>query len=1256
MKSEFMQRKNVIAPLWCMFMLAAIMSCEKPIKLAPFINKGAGGQSKNPFLVQSVPYQYTDKIVISWKKVRNAASYFLYEFKNRTDTLEAKTGPDYILGVNTLQHTIKLSNTFTEIRYVIVVAMDSANKALFTSDMIEGKTLGKPTIHQTQIQKNFYSISFAWSPIEGVSRYAVERKKQGVGAYKKTTATPMQDTNGSWVFVDEDVEPEMSYDYRVLAYVANGQAVVAESNHEFAVQTPKQDAPSAVKDFATVEHAYSDRVLLVWNGPDELDGKKNKDLRYVVERREKSDAPTNVFKGIATATPTELQPPTDAALNFTKIFNDASVNPTTSLVYQDTTVEVNKIYEYRIRAKYGKDEKLGKPSLVIHGAVIPQASNLSIQAATRGVLVQWSVPSDFTDGLAEVYRSKGGLDPQLISTSGDIVGNSYTDAGPHVATTYTYEVRLIAPLAVIDKKNRKDLNKGVFSQAVAYEYPNVQDHKFNFSISRGKKDSLKFSWSTPEKLAVSAGDFSIHKEDSTTGAGTFNNVVLNSGPTLNGASNTGEATLVVDPKSYKPALYKLVFAHNGTTTSSRLVLGDVLRAPQKVSATKAAHAQYITVRWQPSVGAKKYEVELRERGKNTVLKTYKPLLQNGNKGEQKLEKLTPPKNHDAASRGTEYDISVVAIGEDETSDRVASDPVQGSTFGPVGIRVSATKGTSINKITVTWNTVPHAEEYAIVRKNKATGKAPTIATVLSERGKTSYTYDDEIDARYANSKALPLEKIYFQVYEYSIIPKKRGVTSNMPSEASEGYLFASPRNVVASDKDYGDKILLTWEAVGGASEYVVHFSDSKNGTYNELASISAGSKNIGNEVEYEHTSLAPQKKGYYKVTAKNTSNNLTSRMPDEKGVAVGYTLGLVTGVQASDVDYKNNKGIYIAKHEADAHDYDSKGDIYKINRTTDLSYATKITWNNVPGADKYYIYRMDFNKLTNVWRKIGERKANEARVFFDTKALVLREYRALYWVVAFAQDKKHTWNADASLSGDPNKTPTNTVTAAVSFTQFDAAQQTQNIQAMSKNANVDVGSRWITPREYLNWSLAVIGDGVYDGSKQTASTKYGVAFRSSWGKWYFTLTEYSLGAKAKNITNKNAREKRKTEELVIKHMQELKGTGNDRGGSFTLSKDYTTQGRLVSVQSPYGEAFINIKDIVYDFSGGTIEFAWNNFDASKASAVTFKAAKKVNLSGKAGFEFSQSQNTGAQGALNPHVMPLRFNRDYKTFLKAVYDK
>jgi hypothetical protein len=127
--------------------------------------------------------------------------------------------------------------------------------------------------------------------------------------------------------------------------------------------------------------------------------------------------------------------------------------------------------------------------------------------------------------------------------------------------------------------------------------------------------------------------------------------------------------------------------------------------------------------------------------------------------------------------------------------------------------VTASDGTFTNKVEVTWDGVPTANEYQIFRDTDPGGGGMTQIG-----SKTSHTYSDTAVAD-------------LQVYYYWVKACNQSGCSELSTPDSgyaQLYPIYPPATVSASDGSFEDKVELNWDAVGDATEYQI-FRDTDPG-------------------------------------------------------------------------------------------------------------------------------------------------------------------------------------------------------------------------------------------------------------------------------------------------------------------------------------------------------------------------------------------------------------------------------------------
>jgi len=127
-----------------------------------------------------------------------------------------------------------------------------------------------------------------------------------------------------------------------------------------------------------------------------------------------------------------------------------------------------------------------------------------------------------------------------------------------------------------------------------------------------------------------------------------------------------------------------------------------------------------------------------------------------------------------------------------------------------------------------------------------------------------------------------------------------------------------PTGLAASDGTFADKVRIIWNAVEGAASYRVYRATSENGVYAKIGETTA--------TLYDDAGVTPNVVYWYKVKACNAAGCSDYSAPDS-----GYAQSAVAGAPPAPTGVSATDGIYTDR--------------------------VRVTWNEVPGATRYEIYR-----------------------------------------------------------------------------------------------------------------------------------------------------------------------------------------------------------------------------------------------------------------------------------------------------------
>lgn len=121
-----------------------------------------------------------------------------------------------------------------------------------------------------------------------------------------------------------------------------------------------------------------------------------------------------------------------------------------------------------------------------------------------------------------------------------------------------------------------------------------------------------------------------------------------------------------------------------------------------------------------------------------------------------------------------------------------------------------------------------------------------------------------------------MKSFFLIFYILLIIPLISACSGNETN--SKANPFSTPTGVSATDGYYNDRIVITWNAVSGASSYNIYRSTSETGPFTKIGWASSSETSASNsktsptgyEIEVNTTY-------YYAITAVDSSNHETDR-------------------------------------------------------------------------------------------------------------------------------------------------------------------------------------------------------------------------------------------------------------------------------------------------------------------------------------------------------------------------------------------
>ncbi|MBM4116005.1 MAG: hypothetical protein FJ252_09060, partial [Phycisphaerae bacterium] len=452
-----------------------------------------------------------------------------------------------------------------------------------------------------------------------------------------------------------------------------------------------------------------------------------------------------------------------------RVYRDGNEQPlatTAQASFFDTSAVPGQQYTYLVRAVMGGTASAESNSDTGFRNLLPPAGvSASDGTFTSRVEVSWLSALGATQ--YEVLRSQGGASAAVIATIGGQNGSppplGYTDESVVPAVQYSYSVRARGAVGVSAASAANGGHAGLPPPAAV--------SATDGTLAAG----VRVTW----QASAGATGYRIFRSS---GVATPIQVGSVTAPVVSFDDNTA----VVG------TLYTYAVRSVGAQAGSQSALssGDggyrLLPAPVNVQASDGTSAAHVLVTWSALSGATGYRV-LRSQAGGT------PTMIASVSGTTSVQDAS-------AVAGTVYSYTVRAIFQ--AGESLPSQADSGFRGLPPPTVVSASDGSSISHVEVTWGSVPAATEYQVLR---TLGSAqPTQIAVVSSG--TSF-----IDA-----SALP-----GVAYAYSVRAVMLGTVS-AASVADMGFRqVMPPTGLAATDGTFASGVKLTWSAAAGAAGYSI---------------------------------------------------------------------------------------------------------------------------------------------------------------------------------------------------------------------------------------------------------------------------------------------------------------------------------------------------------------------------------------------------------------------------------------------------
>lgn len=162
--------------------------------------------------------------------------------------------------------------------------------------------------------------------------------------------------------------------------------------------------------------------------------------------------------------------------------------------------------------------------------------------------------------------------------------------------------------------------------------------------------------------------------------------------------------------------------------------------------------------------------------------------------------------------------------------------------------VTSVKSTAYNKLKVSWKVVPAAASYQVYRSTKKDGDYQNIKTIDSV-GTSSWT-----------DSSVKTGKTYY--YKIKVVVKTQNGNQTSGFSNVKSAKAVPAKTTLKAKASNAKNVKLTWSKVKGANGYEIYRSNSKDGKYSKVKTISKGST-----TSYKDGKLKKSTTYYYKIRA-----------------------------------------------------------------------------------------------------------------------------------------------------------------------------------------------------------------------------------------------------------------------------------------------------------------------------------------------------------------------------------------------------
>lgn len=761
------------------------------------------------------------KITLSWDPVENA-TYYVVEYQRTRDYLGSPDLESYYVNTNSFTLNVDSSSAIDK-RYIFRV------KAICIERNSRGEETNRIesdyTDYQEGVVADYISVSYLKqdNKLTAISSSSLVNSIFNNGNLAETEVRyyitdnlsngQITESTSSIDLDNYQLSPNVEYNF-TAALFADGSVT---ATYEFSVSGDVNYTPPTVTNL-TAENNLRSSIKLTWDEMSEGAGVDGT-IAYAIQKKLSTESTWSYIMQTSGEEQTLLLL-TEHSYEDSDIQNDADYDYRVVTVYQMTDGSLVAESESTAATVLKCHATDTKPVSFTASVIADSINENEDGTFSAQVELEWAPRSEdyLSDSLKiEIYRVTDGVKAESPISSDTFDGNSAVDtieltAEEHwIAHSYYYTIQYIYDGTALPSEPMSASNSE--NTAFVYTVPGTIDTVAFISdfsvtdINSPLADKVKISWtaSVPAELSLDNVYLTLTRRDVSSVA---TEILLEDKPASSAGSSYTDTTATpgVTYEYQLSAEYRDDSSpYNGQIYSPEPLEGMILPAPSNLAATENENTENIVISWDPVEKASGYVISYRPANSADAFVSTDIIP-----ADQDQMSYSYTLTTEDVTPGKRYEIYIQAVDSNDTRTK-QSESVYGSILGALELSVE----NGADYITVRWEGGNNIIQYLLVISNEANSDSYSVnlGSDVTEYTLSADSLPDEVAGLYEYGYPLS-EKYYFEV-----LPNGEGGSTN---KRYEGSWIRAPKNITASKAKFRDVIEISWDAVEGASSYIIY--------------------------------------------------------------------------------------------------------------------------------------------------------------------------------------------------------------------------------------------------------------------------------------------------------------------------------------------------------------------------------------------------------------------------------------------------